>query len=359
MSGFLADKEPAVGIEDLIREDDIFEANRFPADEKWSTLLRPAGAGSPAFMEDREEALPLDLNTLLKVLDQHNTSEESDSSSWQLVVIQCLLLLALVFLSVFWACCCKKRCFHSAPPSVQAALRKLSSSSLKSRDFPPSYSQADLHTLAMSVHDYLYPPPDYPDVFSRRSPDELAYLDLEAGHTRLAKLSFSGSSAVLQGLPGLSRQASTLSSESRKSSLNSTTGSRKNSIMKDPNSRRSSTSQDSRRSSRISFSEEVECSNGSVRRLSGHQDLSRKASSSSLSSSSSGSSADTSRRSSLLLSRKLGLSQETLDKELRKKLESIEQEDGEVKEERKEMERRDRKDSNNINLDTVVEIEKY
>jgi len=348
MSGFLSDKEPAVGIEDLIREDDIFDANRFPADEKWSTLLRPA---SPAFMEDREEALPLDLNTLLKVLDQHNTSEEAGSSSWQLVVIQCLLLLALVFLSVCWACCCKKRCFHSAPPSVQAALRKLSNSSLKSRDFPPSYSQADLHTLAMSVHDYLYPPPDYPDVF-RRSPDELAYLDLEAGHTRLAKLSFSGSSAVLQGLPGLSRQSSTLSSDSRKSSLNST-GSRKNSIMKDPNSRRSSTSQDSRRSSRISFSEEVECSNGSVRRLSGHQDLSRKASSSS------GSSADSSRRSSLLLSRKLGLSQETLDKELRKKLESIEQEDGEVKEERREMERRDRKDSNNASLDTVVEIEKY
>jgi len=348
MSGFLSDKEPAVGIEDLIREDDIFDANRFPADEKWSTLLRPA---SPAFMEDREEALPLDLNTLLKVLDQHNTSEEAGSSSWQLVVIQCLLLLALVFLSVCWACCCKKRCFHSAPPSVQAALRKLSNSSLKSRDFPPSYSQADLHTLAMSVHDYLYPPPDYPDVF-RRSPDELAYLDLEAGHTRLAKLSFSGSSAVLQGLPGLSRQSSTLSSDSRKSSLNST-GSRKNSIMKDPNSRRSSTSQDSRRSSRISFSEEVECSNGSVRRLSGHQDLSRKTSSSS------GSSADSSRRSSLLLSRKLGLSQETLDKELRKKLESIEQEDGEVKEERREMERRDRKDSNNASLDTVVEIEKY
>lgn len=355
MSGFLADKEPAVGIEDLIREDDILDAKRFPADEKWSTLLRPAGAGSPAFMEDREEALPLDLNTLLKVLDQHNTSEESDNSSWQLVVIQCLLLLALVFLSVCWACCCKKRCFHSAPPTVQAALRKLSSSSLKSRDFPPSYSQADLHTLAMSVQDYLYPPPDYPEVF-RRSPDELAYLDLEAGHTRLAKLSFSGSSAVLQGLPGLSRQTSTLSSESRKSSLSST-GSRKNSIMKDPNSRRSSTSQDSRRSSRISFSEEVECSNGSVRRLSGHQDLSRKGSSSSLSSSSS--SADTSRRSSLLLSRKLGLSQETLDKELRKKLESIEQEDGEVKEERREMERRDRKDSHNVNLDTVVEIEKY
>jgi len=356
MSGFLADKEPAVGIEDLIREDDILDAQRFPADEKWSTLLRPAGMGSPAFMEDREEALPLDLNTLLKVLDQHNnTSEESDNSSWQLVVIQCLLLLALVFLSVCWACCCKKRCFHSAPPTVQAALRKLSSSSLKSRDFPPSYSQADLHTLAMSVHDYLYPPPDYPEVF-RRSPDELAYLDLEAGHTRLAKLSFSGSSAVLQGLPGLSRQTSTLSSESRKSSLSST-GSRKNSIMKDPNSRRSSTSQDSRRSSRISFSEEVECSNGSVRRLSGHQDLSRKGSSSSLSSSST--SADTSRRSSLLLSRKLGLSQETLDKELRKKLESIEQEDGEVKEERREMERRDRKDSHNVNLDTVVEIEKY
>ena len=37
--------------------------------------------------------------------------------------------------------------------------------SLMFRDFPPSYSQADLYTLAMSVQDYLYPPPDYPDVF--------------------------------------------------------------------------------------------------------------------------------------------------------------------------------------------------
>ena len=42
--------------------------------------------------------------------------------------------------------------------------RKLSNTSTKSRDFPPSYSQADLHTLAMSVHDYLYPPPQYPDL---------------------------------------------------------------------------------------------------------------------------------------------------------------------------------------------------
>jgi hypothetical protein len=43
-------------------------------------------------------------------------------------------------------------------------IRKLSRSSSKS-SLPPSYSTADLHTLAMSVQDYLYPPPDYKEIY--------------------------------------------------------------------------------------------------------------------------------------------------------------------------------------------------
>ena len=46
--------------------------------------------------------------------------------------------------------------------------------------------QADLRSLGISVNDYLNPPPAYLDLFT----DSLQYLDLEQGHSRLAKLSF-------------------------------------------------------------------------------------------------------------------------------------------------------------------------
>jgi hypothetical protein len=48
-------------------------------------------------------------------------------------------------------------------------IRKLSRSSSKS-SLPPSYSTADLHTLAMSVQDYLYPPPDYKEIYRSAQP---------------------------------------------------------------------------------------------------------------------------------------------------------------------------------------------
>jgi len=362
MANFLLDSKPLENVDVAYThgqptQDGIFDGTQYDnKQEDWKNLLVPEE------MKGKMGTLPLDLNTLLKVLDQHNKDvEDPNHSTWQLVLIQGVLLFLLVLVSVCWACCCRRKCFRSTPPTVQEALRKLSSTSTKSRDFPPSYSQADLHTLAMSVHDYLYPPPQYPDILSR-SCNDLAYLDLENGHRRMSKLSFSGTSSpvipgypsihsgaispVIQGHPALSRQTSVLSSgsESRKSSISvDSTGTRKNSIMKDPSSRRSSLSQDSRRSSRVSFSEAVECSNGSFRRLSGSQDLSRKSSSSSLSSEGSRKSS-----SSLLLSRKLGLSQETLDKELRKKLEAIEKET--------EEEIREPRDSS---LETVIEIEKY
>ncbi|XP_023327643.1 uncharacterized protein LOC111700824 [Eurytemora carolleeae] len=326
--------------------DAIFEGTQAPEEDKWRNILLPPGADGATGLS--KDAMPLDLGTLLKVLDEHNKDGEkpADYSTWQLVMVQGLLLSALVIVSVGWACCCKKRCFQAAPTTVQEAFRKLSNTSTKSRDFPPSYSQADLHTLAMSVHDYLYPPPQYPDLHSRKGSGDLDYLDLEAGHTRLARLSFSGQSPqLLAGLPRLYGQrssVSSLSTDSRKSSCSQdslSSGSRKNSIMKDPNSRRSSTSQDSRKSSRISFSESVECSNGQTRRLSGTQnpDPSRRSSSSSVSS-------DGSRKSSSSsLSRKNGLSHEYLNEELMKKLERIELEDS--------------LDTTSSSLETVVELE--
>lgn len=181
--------------------------------------------------------------------------------------------------------------------------------------------------------------------------------------------------------------------------------------MKDTSSRKSSNSQDSRRSSRVSFSEAVECSNGSYRRLAGppvdllrkdssHEVLSRKESLQDIllrrasaqeilarkgsspdlislsrkGSSSSSSSGEGSRRGSLLLSRKLGLSQESLDKELRKKLESIEIEERalELREEKRKAaeeermieqarkrleEERRRGEEEKMSLDTVLEVE--
>jgi len=389
-----------------MKNDGIYEGTKYDSvsANKWKDMLVPVEMRDTDGDQDGVKGLKLDLDTLLKVLDQHSSgNEDGGHSTWQLVVIQAILLSILVLVAIAWACCCKKNCVKSdESPRVQAALRKLSSNaSIKSRDFPPSYSQADLYTLAMSVQDYLYPPPDYPDVFNRTA-DDLAYLDLEGGHRRLSKLSFSSpgstsgvtpgttpysqrshssqqdiqvqpgqtSSAILQGLPGvnhqhlglsrqstwslnsssapLSRQStwsSTSSLDSRKSSLNreSVSHSRKSSL-EDPSSRKSSMASESRKGShsRISFNESVECSNGSHRRLSGPQEdpsLSRQSSSSSLPqpqlsrqssiSSLAGHSGhgESARKSTLLASRKLGLSQESLNEALMKKLEAIEQEE--------------------------------
>lgn len=413
MSNILVDTAPLQEYSNQQNGDKIFYSDQTVGDDSWRDLLVESGE------EKTKEAMSLDLNTLLRVLDEHNNAkdgEDNSYSTWQLVIIQGLLLTILVIVSITWACCCRRRCFNAAPPRVQDALRKLSLQSTKSKDFPPSYSTADLHTLAMSVHDYLYPPPQYPDINSR-SCDDLAYLDLEAGHQRLSRLSFSGGgSPLIPTLPApLSWQPSSVSltSESSKASTDSSgsCGSRKNSIMKDNQSRKSSLSQESRRSSRISFSEAVEVSNGSYRRLSGSQDylarlseihdpLFRQSSTSSLSSEGSrrssssdgsrrSSSSDLSRRSSstdlvrkgsssLLLSRKLGLSQEALDKELRRKLENLEKEEQEIldEEERRqqaeeqrveaerqrieaEMKRNEIEVISSPPLETIVEVEKH
>jgi len=270
---------------------------------------------------------PFDLSLLWQVLEKHKEHMEEKevtgkhiNTTWELVVVQGVLLTILVLISISWAFCCKRRCFgqQNRDPSVAEALRKLSSGSTKSKDLPPSYSRMDLHTLGISVNDYLNPPPQYLELFT----DNLQYLDLEQGHNRLAKLSFcSEDGTVPRGARLSVASCENCSSESpvvvpvrsERSSISSSSST---------SSRRHS------RNSRVSFSEEVECSNGSIRRLSSNSLIglgaypaaSRKSSSSS----------DGSRRSSLIskVQRKIGANNQdsfidNLDKELQQKLASI------------------------------------
>merc|ERR1712025_28653 len=154
--------------------------------------------------------------------------------------------------------------------------RKLSNASSKSKDLPPSYSIVDLHSLGVTVQDHLNPPPTYLDLYRET---DLQYLDLEAGHSRMARLSFCEGEIGRNSPPRMAKVSvascatcnseapvivpirtnsvsSASASSSRKSSRNSKTS------YSDDDSRKSS------KSSRVSFSEEVEFSNGSIRRLS-------------------------------------------------------------------------------------------
>jgi len=270
------------------------------------------------------EGRPFDLSLLWEVLEKHKEHMDEKevagkhiNTTWELVVIQGVLLTILVLISISWAFCCKKRCFNrqSRDPSVAEALRKLSANSAKVKDLPPSYSRADLHTLGISVNDYLNPPPQYLELFS----DNLQYLDLEQGHNRLAKLSFCSEDGSVPRMARLSvASCENCSSESpvvvpvrsERSSVSSSSSS---------SSRRQS------RNSRVSFSEEVACSNGSIRRLSSNSLIGLGASSRKSSSSSEGS-----RRSSLIskVQRKMGSNTtdsfvNSLDHELQQKLASI------------------------------------
>jgi len=275
----------------------------------------------------------LDLHMLWQVLERHKEQMAEKEvvgnnidTTWELVVIQGVLLTMLVLISLSWAFCCKKRCFsYPETVTVSEALRKLSTNSTKSKDLPPSYSIMDLHSLGISVQDHLNPPPTYLDLF--RDTD-LQYLDLEAGHARMAKLSFCGddsSSEVSNSPPRLARvsvaSCATCNSESpvivpiksHRSSVSSSSSA---------SSRRTS------RNSRVSFSEEVECSNGSIRRLSSNTLSGLGATSSRRSSSSS--SEGGSRKSSLLsaVQRKIGShSPAVLEAELKSKLARVEQGD--------------------------------
>jgi len=269
-----------------------------------------------------QEARPLDLSLLWEVIDKHKQEQEGEvkhvNSTWELVLIQAVLLTLLIMVAIIWAVCCKNNCCRSRPDqlSVAEALRKVSNGKLK--DLPPSYSKADLRSLGISVNDYLNPPPAYLDLFT----DSLQYLDLEQGHNRLAKLSFCNEDGTVGRLARLSvASCENCSAESPvvvpvrpdRTSASSSASSGA--------SRRSS------RNSRVSFSEEVECSNGSIRRLSTNSLIGLKDANNS--SRQSFSSADDSRKSSLKsnLKRKFGSTADdgfisNLDDDLKQKLEA-------------------------------------
>merc|ERR1719507_2116408 len=212
-----------------------------------------------------------------KVMQERDKATGNIGNTWELVVVQTVILVILALIALMWGFCCRKQCFanNNDTVSVSEALRKLS------KDLPPSYSMRDLHTLGISVDDHLHPPPAYLELFK----DDLQYLDLEAGHSRMAKLSFCNGD---QGPPRLARlsvaSCATCSNESpvvvpveRTESRPSLSWSRRSSTTSGsvPGS---GSAPSSGRTSRVSFSEEVVCSNGSVRRLSSN---SRKSSSTS------------------------------------------------------------------------------
>merc|ERR1712061_865891 len=184
------------------------------------------------------------------------------NTTWELGLIQAVLLTLLIMVAIIWAVYCKNNCCRSRTDqlSVAEALRKVSNGKLK--DLPPSYSKADLRSLGISVNDYLNPPPAYLDLFT----DSLQYLDLEQGHNRLAKLSFCNEDGTVARLARLSvASCENCSAESpvvvpvRPDRLSQSSVS---------SASTASASRRSSRNSRVSFSEEVECSNGSIRRLS-------------------------------------------------------------------------------------------
>jgi len=306
-----------------------------------TTTLEEIGTSTTKedFVTTTTEAAQLDLGLLWEMIDRHRLSLEGEkldgqriNTTWELVIIQGVLLTLLIIVAIVWAICCRRRCKQRQEElSVAEALRKVSAARLK--DLPPSYSKTDLHTLGISVNDYLHPPPQYLDLFT----DNLQYLDLEQGHNRLAKLSFCDDDGNVPRMARLSvASCENCNSESPvvvpvRSPRSSTTS---------MSSSLASSSRRPSRNSRVSFSEEVECSNGSIRRLSTNSLISLKSSVTDSSSSShssrrsSSSSSDGSRKSSLKsnLQRKFGSSEDNsfvanLDEELRRKLDSIGEDD--------------------------------
>merc|ERR1711976_127901 len=268
-------------------------------------------------------------NILWEIIDKHRLKKINDKISgdhidttWELVIIQGVLLTLLVILAIVWIICCRRKCIRRTDElTVAEALRKVSKAKLK--DLPPSYSKMDLHTLGISVNDYLHPPPQYLDLFT----DNLQYMDLETGHNRLAKLSFCNDDG---SVPRLAR-LSVASCENCNSESPVVVPVRPD--ISSAQSSSSSSSRKSSRNSRVSFSEEVECSNGSIRKLSGSTLIGLKSTSTGSNNSSrrsSSSSNDGSRKSSLKsnLQRKFGSTNDdsfvaNLDSELRRKLDSI------------------------------------
>jgi len=209
----------------------------------------------------------VDLSLLWKLLEKHKEEMEEKeitenhiNTTWELVVVQGVLLTILVLIYLSWAVCCKSRCFKRevSSPSVIEALRKLSSSSsCKVSDLPHTYSNMDHHTLGIPVNDYLHPPPEY----LHMSADTLQYLDLEQGHNRMAKLSFCNEDGSVPRMERVS--VASCENCSSESPVIVPVRSERPSI----SSSSSTSSRRQSRSSKVSFSEEVECSSGSIKRL--------------------------------------------------------------------------------------------
>jgi len=276
--------------------------------------------------------LDLDLDTLWEMLDRHRLVKEGEqlgqhhiNTTWELVIVQGVLLTLLVILAIVWAVFCRRRCVGGQDQdqlSVSEALRKVSAAK---RDIPCSYSRTDINSLGISVNDYLNPPPAYLDLFT----DNLQYLDLEQGHNRLAKLSFCNEDGSVPRLARLS--VASCENCNTESPCVVPTRSGRSSVS---SSSTSSSRRQSRANSRVSFSEEVECSNGSIRRLSTNSLISLKTGAQDNSSRKSSSSSEGSRRSSLKssLQRKFGSVSDdsfvaSLDEDLRKKLDTIGEDD--------------------------------
>ena len=104
-----------------------------------------------------EQEQSLDLSLLYSVLATQRTTEDSEAPGvkiWQLVIIQLSLLLPVIVLLLCW------RYF---PARLRCASQS-DRGETERAELPPSYSNADLFSLGVSVADHLHPPPDYLDL---------------------------------------------------------------------------------------------------------------------------------------------------------------------------------------------------
>ena len=92
-----------------------------------------------------------DLSLLYTVLaNQRNNQDHQPSiNTSHLVIIQLSILLSVLLVLLCW------RYFKRVCVTKEARTEE------KVSDLPPSYSTADLYSLAVSVSDHLQPPPQY------------------------------------------------------------------------------------------------------------------------------------------------------------------------------------------------------
>ena len=84
--------------------------------------------------------------------------------------LQVTALVVFLLLVVIWRFLC-----HGCCP-CPSLIRSPEAVTRSGRDLPPSYSKADLFSVAVPVYDHLHPPPNYLE-----SVASLQYLDLERG----------------------------------------------------------------------------------------------------------------------------------------------------------------------------------